>query len=798
MLLKYSQYQKRSKFAANGQAHRTTGTMKILNGKGKGYRKGVKCTPSKRMGLKMIASKREEMTPVTVTMDPCDNSNDSGLGFDHIDFPAAHSTFTTQEYCWGNEETKKRRYDIKLESDNANDNFTFPQTRISTHQSQDVPISLRTKGSISVGKGKSSKVMVGGSQGFSRNGKVQLQIISQPEMQHRARYQTEGSRGAVKDRSGNSFPIVKLCGYNKPATLEVYIGTDQGRVAPHMFYQACRVSGKNSTPCVEKKVDGTVLIEIELDPTKDMTVTCDCVGILKERNVDVEHRFPEESSGRSKKKSTRCRMVFRTTITNDDNTVETVQVTSQPIICTQPPGVPEICKKSLTACPANGGLELFILGKNFLKDTRVSFSLGEPGSDLFWESIVQPDKEFLQQSHLVCSVPPFRDTNIREVIPVRLSATSGGRCSEPHTFFYTPVNALPEESAINNRASAQGMITNPVFPAENVLVGVGVQWHVPMQSAASFIAEDSAKNEEKNESEMMPPPSTVPPVRRNVAVSSEIKREAESPPCLASALQQFITPDVPLPSLSVENYLSRIESPPEGQVTESQKMVTGEKVDQLIPLAIPQLNLAPQQPLAPIATASQMMMDTKLTGLLNTDTDPIITSNDLLYSSAAPQVVSPSVPPVLLEGTSPVQDFVPQQNNTVQPTDYNVAANIVLTGHNNTAMIYPENLAVSSSPSLPTTFPTILSEPVPLTVYSNPTKSPDKIVKPEFQTAMLQNMNIEKNKKPPVMNPVQKKCDEGIPLPQELTQMSEHDLLSYINPSCFDQGNPSTFSQFFI
>ena len=63
----------------------------------------------------------------------------------------------------------------------------------------------------------------------------------------------------------------------------------------------------------------------------------------------------------------------------------------------QPPGVPESCKKSLTSCPANGGLELFILGKNFLKDTRVSFSLGEKGSELFWEAVVQPDKEFLQQ-----------------------------------------------------------------------------------------------------------------------------------------------------------------------------------------------------------------------------------------------------------------------------------------------------------------------------------------------------------------------------------------------------------------
>lgn len=57
----------------------------------------------------------------------------------------------------------------------------------------------------------------------SRDGKCQLQILAQPEQQHRARYQTEGSRGAVKDRSGNGFPIVKLTGYTKPTVLEVSI-----------------------------------------------------------------------------------------------------------------------------------------------------------------------------------------------------------------------------------------------------------------------------------------------------------------------------------------------------------------------------------------------------------------------------------------------------------------------------------------------------------------------------------------------------------------------------------------------
>lgn len=97
------------------------------------------------------------------------------------------------------------------------------------------------------------------------------------------RYQTEGSRGAVKDRSGNGFPIVKLLSYDRPATLQIFIGTDIGRVSPHMFYQACKVSGKNSTPCNEKKLEGTIVIEIELKPENDMTATCDCVGILKVR-----------------------------------------------------------------------------------------------------------------------------------------------------------------------------------------------------------------------------------------------------------------------------------------------------------------------------------------------------------------------------------------------------------------------------------------------------------------------------------------------------------------------------------
>ncbi|XP_011299128.1 nuclear factor of activated T-cells 5 isoform X2 [Fopius arisanus] len=421
------------------------------------------------------------------TQEVCDNSNDSGLGFEdrqqHITNPSAWNNGTA-----GEEDTKRRKMDIKLESEDAN--FAFPErtgenhgkiTRNNNTNGIVAPVSAtRTSNGIGrVGGVMRARSTIGSygkrpppaHQGsVSRDGKVQLQIICQPEQQHRARYQTEGSRGAVKDRTGNGFPIVRLVGYDKPATLQVFIGTDLGRVAPHMFYQACRVSGKNSTPCVERKIDGTIVIEVDMDPAKDMLVTCDCVGILKERNVDVEHRFPQEAGmlqGRSKKKSTKCRMVFRTTITHTDGTTETLQVCSQPIVCTQPPGIPEISKKSLTACPCTGGLELFILGKNFLKDTRMVFQLDNEditsSLEPHWECSVTPDKEFLQQTHLICVVPPYRrqDLNPSERVCVKLYAVSSGKTSEPHTFFYTSITSPPEPTIGKIEASSTSLVTSP-------------------------------------------------------------------------------------------------------------------------------------------------------------------------------------------------------------------------------------------------------------------------------------------------------------------------------------------------
>jgi len=75
---------------------------------------------------------------------------------------------------------------------------------------------------------------------------------------------------------------VKLCGYNKgPVKVQCFIGHDKQIGSSHLFYQASKITGKNSTRCITKKIDGTTVIVMDACPENDMQVTVDCVGILK-------------------------------------------------------------------------------------------------------------------------------------------------------------------------------------------------------------------------------------------------------------------------------------------------------------------------------------------------------------------------------------------------------------------------------------------------------------------------------------------------------------------------------------
>ena len=65
--------------------------------------------------------------------------------------------------------------------------------------------------------------------------------------------------------------MIQVCGYDQALVLQVFVGTEAGRVKPHGFYQACKVSGKNCTPCTERDIEGTTVIEIALEPQNEMT-----------------------------------------------------------------------------------------------------------------------------------------------------------------------------------------------------------------------------------------------------------------------------------------------------------------------------------------------------------------------------------------------------------------------------------------------------------------------------------------------------------------------------------------------
>lgn len=112
-----------------------------------------------------------------------------------------------------------------------------------------------------------------------------------------------------------------------------------------------------------------------------------------------------------------------------------MQCVSDPILCTQPLGSPEIYKMSLRESDAKGGVELFIIGKNFHKDSKVIFEcLGT-----HWRKVVVPQKEFLNSTHLVCQVPSYDGLSGQclPLVHVDVSVHCNHKNSDPMKFMYT-------------------------------------------------------------------------------------------------------------------------------------------------------------------------------------------------------------------------------------------------------------------------------------------------------------------------------------------------------------------------
>lgn len=282
----------------------------------------------------------------------------------------------------------------------------------------------------------------------SQSGQYELLIQQQPRSHHRAHYETEGSRGAVKTPIGG-HPEVQLLGYqgSAPLGLQVFIGTaDERLLKPHAFYQVHRITGKTvTTPSMERMISGTKVLEIPLEPKNHMRAVIDCAGILKLRNADIELRNGETDIGR---KNTRVRLVFRVHVPQPGGQFVSLQVASHPIECSQRSAqeLPAVERQDLDRCSVLGGQQMVLTGQNFTSDSKVMFSEKTQDGQQIWEVEATVDRDKTQPNMLFAEVPPYRDPTICRPAKVNFYVINGKKKrSQPQHFIYTPLIAIKAE-----------------------------------------------------------------------------------------------------------------------------------------------------------------------------------------------------------------------------------------------------------------------------------------------------------------------------------------------------------------
>uniref|UniRef100_UPI00358EE30F nuclear factor of activated T-cells, cytoplasmic 1-like n=1 Tax=Myxine glutinosa TaxID=7769 RepID=UPI00358EE30F len=289
----------------------------------------------------------------------------------------------------------------------------------------------------------------------SASGGVELQLEVQPRPHHRAHYETEGSRGAVK-AVGGSHPVVSVVGYSEgPLALQVFIATsDERPLRAHPFYQVHRVTGKSvATPSREIVIGSTKVLELPLLPQDGMRAAIDCAGILKLRNSDIELRRGETDVGR---KNTRVRLAFRTAIPQPGSAPTGLLVASTPIECSQRSAqeLPVLDSLSPVMLPP-AGTQLTLRGANFSSDSRVVLTQRRTDGQALWETEVKVEKENFKPYQLIVTVPPYPNQHGHlPSLSVHVE-TSRHRQSLPLTF-------TPSSHAVNIKTEPPSQLSHPL------------------------------------------------------------------------------------------------------------------------------------------------------------------------------------------------------------------------------------------------------------------------------------------------------------------------------------------------
>uniref|UniRef100_A0A8B9L7A6 Nuclear factor of activated T cells 3b n=1 Tax=Astyanax mexicanus TaxID=7994 RepID=A0A8B9L7A6_ASTMX len=266
----------------------------------------------------------------------------------------------------------------------------------------------------------------------SQFGQFELKLEIQPKPHHRAHYETEGSRGAIKSPCGR-HPVVKLIGYSeKQVSVQMFIGTaDDRHVRPHPFYQVHRITGKTvATPSQEMIIGGTKILEIPLLPENSMSASIDCAGILKLRNSDIELRKGETDIGR---KNTRVRIVFRVHIPQANGKMLSLQAASIPIECSQRSAqeLPQIDNFSPTCGSVIGGQEMLITGPNITPESKVIFLEKGPDGKTQWEVDARTVCEKSKDMSIVVKIPPYHKRILASSTQVQFYISNGKRKRSP-------------------------------------------------------------------------------------------------------------------------------------------------------------------------------------------------------------------------------------------------------------------------------------------------------------------------------------------------------------------------------
>ncbi|KAM9632949.1 nuclear factor of activated T-cells, cytoplasmic 1 isoform 2-T2 [Trichechus inunguis] len=344
------------------------------------------------------------------------------------------------------------------------------------------------------------------------SGPYELRIEVQPKSHHRAHYETEGSRGAVKASAGG-HPIVQLHGYleNEPLTLQLFIGTADDRLLrPHAFYQVHRITGKTvSTTSHEAILSNTKVLEILLLPENNMRAIIDCAGILKLRNSDIELRKGETDIGR---KNTRVRLVFRVHIPQPGGRTLSLQVASNPIECSQRSAqeLPLVEKQSTDSYLVVGGKKMVLSGHNFLQDSKVIFVEKAPDGHHVWEMEAKTDREMCKPNSLVVEIPPFRNQRITSPVQVNFYVCNGKRKrSQYQHFTYLPANVpiiKTEPTDDYEPVQTCGPMTQGLSPLSKPYYSQ--QLLLPPDPGACLVAGFTSC--QQRSTVMSPPPSTSP------------------------------------------------------------------------------------------------------------------------------------------------------------------------------------------------------------------------------------------------------------------------------------------------